>query len=228
MRRRDFVTLVGGAAAAWPLEAHGQQDNPLRRVGLLMSGAETDFELTGLLAVFVQGLRSLGWIEGQNLRTDVCWTAGDAERERTFATELLRLSPNVIFALTTPNLTALLRQGPVMIVFVQVKIDRLHAQKESPAQGEASILICGAKTECAAYAVLPGLLPLTARLVGIAVGAPQRRMVDRVDTGPEILAERADTEAALMFGIIPIAGIGRRSNAKQKRRRESNCGLDHS
>jgi putative ABC transport system substrate-binding protein len=121
MNRRQVITLFGGAAAAWPLEAHGQQDTPLRRVGVLMSGEETDFEFKGLLAVFVQGLRSLGWIDGKNLRTDVRWTGGDAERERTFATELLRLSPDVIFALTTPNLTALLRQGPVMpIVFVQV------------------------------------------------------------------------------------------------------------
>jgi putative ABC transport system substrate-binding protein len=121
IRRREFITFLGGAIAAWPFAARAQQGNPPRRVGVLMNNEETDQENNALLADFVQGLRSHGWIEGQNLRIDVRWTGGDAERERTFATELLRLSPDVIFALTTPNLTALLRQGPVMpIVFVQV------------------------------------------------------------------------------------------------------------
>jgi putative ABC transport system substrate-binding protein len=120
MRRRQFIALLGGAAA-WPLAARAQQSSPPRRVGVLMSGEETDLEFKALLAVFVQGLRSLGWIDGQNLRIDVRWSGGDTDHERTSATELLRLSPDVIFALNTPNLTALLRQGPVMpIVFVQV------------------------------------------------------------------------------------------------------------
>jgi putative ABC transport system substrate-binding protein len=121
IRRREFITFLGGAIAVWPLAARAQQGNSVRRVGVLMSTEQTDQENNALLAVFVQGLRSHGWIEGQNLRIDVRWTGGDAERERTLATELLRLSPDVIFSLTTPNLTALLRQGPVMpIVFVQV------------------------------------------------------------------------------------------------------------
>ena len=118
MKRRDFITLLGGAAA-WPLAVQAQQGERVRKVGVLMGAEETDLDYKGLVAVFVQGLRSLGWIDGQNLRIEVRWS-GD-EHERTSATELLRLSPDVIFAATTPNLTALLRQGPVMpIVFVQV------------------------------------------------------------------------------------------------------------
>ena len=121
MKRREFIRLVGGAVAAWPLAARAQQGSPPRRVGVLMSSEEADQENNALLAAFVQGLRGHGWIEGRNLQIDVRWTGGDAEHERIFATELLRLSPDVIFALTTPNLTALLRQGPVMpIVFVQI------------------------------------------------------------------------------------------------------------
>jgi putative ABC transport system substrate-binding protein len=79
MRRRDFTTLLGGAAA-WPLAAQAQQG--MRRVGVLMSAEDTDLEYKALLAVFVQGLRRLGWIDGQNLHMDVRWTGGDVERER--------------------------------------------------------------------------------------------------------------------------------------------------
>jgi putative ABC transport system substrate-binding protein len=119
MKRRDFITLLGGAAA-WPVAARAQ-GGPARRVGVLMGTDESDLQFKAFLAVFVQGLRSHGWIDGQNLQIDVRWTGGDAEYERTFATELLQLSPDVILAVTTPNLAALLRQGPVMpIVFVQV------------------------------------------------------------------------------------------------------------
>ena len=121
MKRREFISLLGGAVAAWPLAARAQQGNSPRRVGVLMSSEQTDQENNALLAAFVQGLRGHGWIEGRNLQIDVRWTGDDTEHGRTFATELLRLSPDVIFALTTPNLTALLRLGPVMpVVFAQV------------------------------------------------------------------------------------------------------------
>jgi putative tryptophan/tyrosine transport system substrate-binding protein len=119
MRRREFIGLVGGAAATWPLAARAQQGERLRRIGVLMDANET--ALQAYLTAFVQGLRNLGWIEGQNLRIEVRWNAGDAERARTFATELLRPSPDVILASSTTNLTVLLRQGPTMpIVFVLV------------------------------------------------------------------------------------------------------------
>jgi putative ABC transport system substrate-binding protein len=120
VKRRQFITLVGGAAA-WPITVRAQQAGSLRRVGVLMNSDESDPEAKSYLDAFVQGLRKLGWIEGQNLHIDLRWNAGDAERSRTFATELLRLSPDVILSSTTPNLTALLRQGPAMpIVFMQI------------------------------------------------------------------------------------------------------------
>jgi putative ABC transport system substrate-binding protein len=117
MRRRDFISL----AAAWPLAARAQQAERVRRVDVLIQSDETDSEYKAYLAAFVQGLRNLGWIEGQNLHIDVRWNAGDAERSRAFATELLAFSPDVILSGGTANLTALLRQAPAMpVVFVTV------------------------------------------------------------------------------------------------------------
>jgi putative ABC transport system substrate-binding protein len=121
MKRRDFLTLLGGAAAAWPIAARAQQGSAIRRVGVLMNGVETDPDYQAYLAAFMQGLRKLGWIEGQNLHVDVRWNAGDAERARAVAGELLQLSPDVILAASTPNLAELLRRAPTMpIVFVLV------------------------------------------------------------------------------------------------------------
>jgi putative tryptophan/tyrosine transport system substrate-binding protein len=119
MQRREFLTLI--AAAAWPLGAHAQQGSPMRRVGLLMNGDESDSEWKGWLAAFQQRLRGLGWAEGQNLKIDIRYSIGDPDRTRIAVTELLRLSPEVIFSSGTASLTALLRQAPTMpIVFVQV------------------------------------------------------------------------------------------------------------
>ena len=121
MRRREFMTLLGGAAAAWPLAARGQQGDRMRRVGILMNGAATDADLQLLLASFVQGLRQLGWFEGQNLRIEVRWNAGDNVLARSYAAQLVGLMPDVILAVTTINLEVV-RQATstVAIVFVQV------------------------------------------------------------------------------------------------------------
>jgi putative ABC transport system substrate-binding protein len=120
MRRRDFITLVG-AAAAWPIAARAQLGERMRRVGVLMQSDETDPVVKAQLGFFVQGLRSLGWIDGQNLRLDVRWSGGDAEHTRANATDLIALSPDAILSATTPALTALVRQAPTIpIVFVLV------------------------------------------------------------------------------------------------------------
>jgi putative tryptophan/tyrosine transport system substrate-binding protein len=120
IRRRTFIAGLG-AAAAWPLAARAQQGDRVRRIGVLMNGVETDPVQKAYLAAFVQGLRNLGWVDGQTARLDIRWNADDAERPRAAAGELLGLSPDVILSATTPNLTALLRQAPAMpIVFVLV------------------------------------------------------------------------------------------------------------
>jgi putative tryptophan/tyrosine transport system substrate-binding protein len=76
--RRDFIGLLGSAAAAWPLAARAQQPERMGRIGVLMNAAANEAEFQSYLATFTQGLRQLGWTEGQNLRIEVRWNAGDA------------------------------------------------------------------------------------------------------------------------------------------------------
>jgi putative tryptophan/tyrosine transport system substrate-binding protein len=121
MRRRDFITLLSGAAAAWPLPARPQQPDRMRRVGVLMQVAESDRAAEAGLKAFVQGLEELGWIDGRNVRLDIRWGAGDRERYRRYARELLALSPDVILARTS-SVVAILEETTrtVPIVFVGV------------------------------------------------------------------------------------------------------------
>ena len=76
MKRREFITLLGGAAVAWPVAARAQQSDRVRRIGVLMNAAETETQYQSYFVAFSQGLRQLGWTEGQNLRIDVRWNAG--------------------------------------------------------------------------------------------------------------------------------------------------------
>jgi putative ABC transport system substrate-binding protein len=121
LKRRAFITLLGGAAAAWPLTARAQQAGGVRRIGVLMNGAATEARRQSDLAAFVEGLRKLGWTEGQNLRIDVRWNAGNAELAQTYAAQLIGLMPDVILASSTSNLTAI-RQATstVPVVFLTV------------------------------------------------------------------------------------------------------------
>jgi ABC-type uncharacterized transport system substrate-binding protein len=118
MRRREFVGLLGGAAA-WPLVAHAQQP---KRVGVLMNEVATNPTWQANLVTFRQGLRKLGWIEGQNLQIEVRWSAGDPTRMETYATDLVGLfKPDVLLAHTTGNLVALQRATKTIpIVFTSV------------------------------------------------------------------------------------------------------------
>src|SRR5262245_46755315 len=102
MQRRGFITLLGGAAAAWPMAARAQQPERMRRIGVMMGYGETDSPAQSFVAAFVQRLRELGWTEGHNLRLDYRWAAGDVERIRAFARELVTLQPDAIFANSTP------------------------------------------------------------------------------------------------------------------------------
>jgi len=107
MRRREFIALLGGAAVCWPLAARGQQRERIRRVGVLMPFTADDAEGQARLLAFAQGLQQLGWAVGANLRIDTRWSAGDAEPNRTYAAELLALTPDVILANGTPEIRAL-------------------------------------------------------------------------------------------------------------------------
>jgi ABC-type uncharacterized transport system substrate-binding protein len=119
--RREFITLLGGAAAAWPLLARAQQAGKTYRIGVLMNLAADDVEAPARLAAFAQGLGEFGWNVGRNVRIDYRWGAGDAERIRREAAELVALAPDVILSSGSPSVAALQRAtGSVPIVFVQV------------------------------------------------------------------------------------------------------------
>ena len=98
MRRRQFITLVGGAAVAWPLAVRAQQPERMRRIGVLMSTAADDPESQFRLAAFLQGLQGFGWTVGQNVQIDTRWASGDVVRLCSYAAELLSLSPDIMVA----------------------------------------------------------------------------------------------------------------------------------
>src|SRR5215471_111008 len=107
MRRREFITLARSAAIAWPLAAHAQQPAQMRRVGVLMGYAESDLEAQAWVTTFAQGFKELGWIVGRNVSIDYRFGAGDADRIRAYAEELVGLAPAVILAHTSPAMAAL-------------------------------------------------------------------------------------------------------------------------
>jgi putative tryptophan/tyrosine transport system substrate-binding protein len=120
MKRREFITLLGGAGAVWPLAARGQQREPMRRIGVLMNTAADDPESLARVTAFAQGLQELGWIDGRNVRIDYRWGAADVDRIRRYAEELVALAPHVIVSSGTPSVVALQQAtGSVPIVFVQ-------------------------------------------------------------------------------------------------------------
>src|SRR5262245_60173160 len=98
MRRREFVTLLGGAAATWPLAVSAQQGDRVPRVGVLTAYAVTDAEAQSRIAAFRKALQELGWVEGRNVQVDYRWAAGDTDSIRAYAKELVSLRPNIIVA----------------------------------------------------------------------------------------------------------------------------------
>src|ERR1700731_33295 len=122
MRRREFITLLGGTALSWPLAARAQQPDRVRRIGVLMGYAESDSDAQAWYAAFREVLQKLGWTEGRNIQIDTRWaTPDDAESMRRLAKELVAPQPNVILSSTTPTTTALLQQTrTIPIVFAIV------------------------------------------------------------------------------------------------------------
>src|SRR5215831_4703904 len=122
MKRREFITLLGGAVAAWPLAALAQQLERVRRIGVLMAHPDSDPEFQSYLAAFREGLQKLGWTEGRNIRIDSRWGAlDDAEARQRSAKELLALQPDLILTQNTPPTASMLQQThTIPIVFVIV------------------------------------------------------------------------------------------------------------
>jgi putative ABC transport system substrate-binding protein len=120
LKRREFITLLGGAAAVWPLAARAQQAR-MRRIGVLMPYAADDREGQARMAALQQGLAELGWSDGGNVRIDMRWVAANADRYRQYAAELVALAPDVVVAVTSTAVAALQRETRnVPIVFVGV------------------------------------------------------------------------------------------------------------
>jgi ABC-type uncharacterized transport system substrate-binding protein len=121
VKRRQFITLLGGTAIAWPLAARAQQADRVRRIGVLMGFPESDPEAQLRVAAFREGLQKLGWTEGRNIRVDIRWAALEAQAMQRFAKELVGLRPDVILAHTTPATLAVHQETrTIPIVFVQV------------------------------------------------------------------------------------------------------------
>jgi len=121
MRRRNFIALLGGSAAAWPIVARAQQPERVRRIGVLMHVSQDDSDGKARLAGLAEGLKELGWIEGRNLHVDVLWGPDDPDRYARQATELVSRGPDVLIAPTSVTLAALLRATRIVpIVFVGV------------------------------------------------------------------------------------------------------------
>ena len=120
MKRREFITLLGGVAA-WPVAARAQQPERMRRIGVLTTFAESDPEMRGWLTVFQVELQKLGWEQGRNISIEYRWPGSDEHRLRTGATELVGMTPDVLFTAGTPALVALSRETRSLpIVFAQV------------------------------------------------------------------------------------------------------------
>jgi putative tryptophan/tyrosine transport system substrate-binding protein len=127
MKRREFISLLGGAAAAWPLAARAQQGERMRRIGALTPLAADDPQSQSRMTAFVQGLQQLGWTDGRNMRIDTRWSAADADRIRRNAAELVALAPDVILATGASTLAPLLqvtRAVPIVFVVVTGRLRR--------------------------------------------------------------------------------------------------------
>ena len=121
MKRREFIALLSGAAAAWPLAARAQQGERMRRIGVLTPFAANDAEGQARLTAFAQGLHHWGWIVGQNIRIEYRWGDGKADTMRKYATELVALAPDVILASSSAAVAPLLEASrTVPIVFAGI------------------------------------------------------------------------------------------------------------
>jgi putative ABC transport system substrate-binding protein len=141
MRRREFITLVGGAAACWPLAAQAQEPAQMRRIGVLGGLAADDpFNQAGY-AAFLQGLQQLGWTEGRNVRIDTRWAAGNAADTRKYAAELVTLAPDIILSVGSAAMGPLLeatRAVPIVFAIVPDPVGAGYVQSLSRPGGNAT------------------------------------------------------------------------------------------
>ena len=127
MRRRAFISLIGGAAAAWPLAARAQQGERMRRIGVLLNTAADDMVFQTRVGAFLQGLALLGWTIGRNVRIEVRWSGGKADEARRYATELAALAPDVILAHGVSSVRPLLQATRTVPIVFPIASDPVGA-----------------------------------------------------------------------------------------------------
>ncbi len=201
MRRREFITALGGAAVAWPLAARAQQTDQVRRIGVLMNFPSTDPEGQALLAEFTRHLAELGWTEGRNVRIDVRWGASNVDLMRTFAKELIGLQPDVLLAPSTPVTAALARETqtiPIVFTFVGDPISsRFVASLSHPGGNITGFSVFEASMTSKSLELLREVAP----------GIKRVAMMFNPDTAPFVnsLFMPVFETAARSFNIAPIA-----------------------
>jgi putative ABC transport system substrate-binding protein len=208
MHRREFISLLGGAAACWPLAARAQQGDRVRRIGVLIGGDEGDPERQASVAAWRKALADLGWVEGRNLHIDWRWAAADSNRARTYAAELVTLNPELIFGDNTFVMTALQQATHVIpIIFARVQdpigsgfvgsLARPGGNLTGFADGEASVV--GKLVE-----LMREIAPHVTRVAIFASGI-DTQSVQRCNASAACAraAEEAKTAASLL-GLRPI------------------------
>jgi putative ABC transport system substrate-binding protein len=223
MKRREFITLLGGAAAAWPLAARAQQGGRVRRVGVLQATAENDPETQARTKAFRQGLAALGWTEGRDILIDYRYAAGDAARLKAYAAEMVSAGPDLILANSTPVVAALRQGTPPPIVFVQVTDPIGQGFVASLARPGGNI------TGFAAFEPTMGTKWL-AMLKEIAPGLARVALMFNPDTAPFArLFWQPVEDAAPSFDVKPIQApvreVGEIEHAIETLARDGNGGL---
>jgi putative ABC transport system substrate-binding protein len=200
MRRREFITLLGGAAATWTLAARAQQSGRMRLIGVLMGYAESDPAAQSEIAAFRGALAKLGWTESKNLRIELRWGNGDANRERTFAKELVDLRPDVILSQTTAVTSVLARETrTIPIVFVNVADPIASGFTTSLARPSGNIT--GFTVDMSAQGgkwvqLLKEIAPQTVRvalLINQATGAPFKLFMPSIQAAASSIAVQVST-----------------------------------
>src|SRR5215468_5035658 len=119
--RREFITLLGGLSAGWPLAARAQQLERMRRIGILMAYPESDPAYQGYVMAFREELHKLGWQEGRNIRIDYRWATSDSELIKRSAKELIALQPDLILSSSTPSTASLLQETQTIpVIFANI------------------------------------------------------------------------------------------------------------
>src|SRR5258705_3587791 len=200
MQRREFITFLGSATAAWPLAARAQEGGPKRRLGAIIGFAEDDPEVRFFVEAFDQGLRELGWFDGRNIRIDYRFGAGDIAKMRSIVKEVVDLRPDVIFATSTPIAVALHQETlTIPVVFVVVSDPVCAGLVANLARPGGNI---------------NGFLHVEASIGGkwvellneVAPGLRRATMMFNPDTAPGNGAyfTRAFEDAAKLFGLEPV------------------------